>query len=415
MKRTILSLLMVSWVVGVMAQDRPPSEYGSGLKVDLNESGSKYFRLITWHQFWLKGQDNAEGDFSVTPSLRRSRFLMYAQLDDRFLILTHFGLNNLSPAGMDPVGYSPQAQLFMHDAWVEYKVGKALAIGGGLHYWNGISRLNNQSTLNILPIDNPRMAWTTIGTTDQFARHLGVYAKGKLGKLDYRVAWNKAMTNSLDQQRGLSLNENVAVYRGAALLGPAEAGNIYQGYFMWQFLDQESNKLPYLVGSYLGTKRVFNVGAGFFFHQNGTVNLASLGSQDTLVGNNVLLFAVDAFLDLPFGDKGSLTAYLGYYNNDFGPNYQLTGTSQEIATGQNIYTQVGYLLPSFTGHGRLQPYFTYQNRRIDALDGSADQFGIGANWLINEHNAKISMEYNQNNAVNGTSTNYFLIQGTIFL
>jgi hypothetical protein len=32
------------------------------------------------------------------------------------------------------------------------------------------------------------------------------------------------------------------------------------GYFEYQFLDQEANVLPYKVGSYLGTKKVFNIG-----------------------------------------------------------------------------------------------------------------------------------------------------------
>ncbi|MFN3876037.1 MAG: porin, partial [Flavobacteriales bacterium] len=37
----------------------------------------------------------------------------------------------------------------------------------------------------------------------------------------------------------------------------------YAGYLMWQFLEQESNVLPFTVGTYVGTKKVFNIGAGF--------------------------------------------------------------------------------------------------------------------------------------------------------
>jgi hypothetical protein len=50
-------------------------------------------------------------------------------------------------------------------------------VGGGLHYWNGISRLNNQSTLNLMTLDNQRQAWATLGLSDQLQRHIGVYAK----------------------------------------------------------------------------------------------------------------------------------------------------------------------------------------------------------------------------------------------
>ena len=98
--------------------------------------------------------------------------------------------------------------LFLHDAWAEFAVepGK-LHIGSGLHYWNGISRLTNQSTLNMMTLDNPGgqggvsvsdarlFPWSNITTSDQFARHLGIYAKGSLGKFGYRISANNARNN----------------------------------------------------------------------------------------------------------------------------------------------------------------------------------------------------------------------------
>ncbi|QTN39700.1 porin [Cryomorphaceae bacterium] len=389
-----------------------PTEYGSGLKVDLSDDGQKYFRLITWHQAWLTGAQNSNDEFQITPRLRRSRLLMFAQLSDRFLILTHFGLNNLTPAGLDPVGFSSQAQLFMHDAWVEFKVTDNIYLGSGLHYWNGISRLTNQSTLNIMPLDNTRMAWATIGTTDQFARHLGVYAKGKVGKLDYRVAWNKAAVNSLDQQAGLAITGDQAVYRGAALFGGKDAGNIYQGYFMYQFLDQESNKLPYLVGTYLGKKTVFNIGAGFYTHTNGSVTQDAMG--DT-IGHNVSHFGFDAFYDAPIGNEMAISALAAYYLMDYGPNYQLAGSSQVIASGNGFYGQVGLLLPAFTKIGRWQPYVTYLSRGVDALDGNYNHMGLGANYFISGHNAKVSLEYRNASPVAGENTSQWVMQAMIFL
>ena len=84
----------------------------------------------------------------ITPSLHRSRLLMYAQLSDDFLIVSNLGMNGLTPGQLDPLGYNSQRHLFLHDAWIEFKVTRWLYIGSGLHYWNGISRLTNQSTLN---------------------------------------------------------------------------------------------------------------------------------------------------------------------------------------------------------------------------------------------------------------------------
>jgi hypothetical protein len=411
MKKITFCFLLVLAGHFAMAQQTTPTEYGSGLKVDLSPDGKKYFRLITWHQFWLNTNSiNTADKVAVTPMLRRSRFLMYAQLSDRFLILTHFGLNNLTPAGTDPLGHSPQAQLFMHDAWVEFKVCDQLFLGGGLHYWNGISRLNNSSTLNFLALDNPRHAWASLGTTDQFARHLGVYAKGMIGKLDYRFAWNGAGVNSLDVQAGTTPTTTQAAYIGRQTLG-VEAANIYAGYVNYQFWDKESNKLPYFVGSYLGGKKVFNLGAGFYSHPKGSILLDENGSA---ISENVFLWAVDAFMELPMENKLSLTGYLSFQNNNYGSNYRLTGTSQAIFTGNVVYFQGGVLLPS-SGKVAWQPYVTLTQKSISALDDGATDFGVGINSLITGHHAKLTLEYHNTGFAGREDESQLILQAVIFL
>jgi hypothetical protein len=402
-------LVLTLSFTGLFAQ-KNATPYGSGLKVSLNEDGSKYYRLITWHQAWL--QADMANPSVVTPSLRRSRMLMFAQINDRFLILTHFGLNSLSPAKMDPTGQSSGAQLFMHDAWGEWKVNDHVYVGSGLHYWNGISRLNNQSTLNFLPLDNARHAWATIGTSDQFARHMGVYAKGKFGKLDYRVAWNSPIVNSIDANAGLAASTDKAIYTGRRDLG-GSANNIFAGYVNYQLWDQESNKLPFFVGSYFGSKDVLNIGAGFFNHNNGSVILDAGGN---LQGENVLIYAADVFLEKSLNaENGSaVTAYAQYQVNDFGTNYQLGGSSEEVFTGSVFYTQAGYVLPDFNDNFKLQPYFTYTNKNI-AASGAANTVGLGANFLMNGHNSKFTVEYKSTGKTDGSRGNMLTAQAVIFL
>lgn len=419
MKKQLLLAAAFSGLLSLpsVAQQTPPAEYGGGLKVDLSEDGKKYFRIINWHQFWLDMNETTNGagetEYTTTPMLRRSRFLVYAQLSDRFLILTHFGLNSLTPAGLHPTGQSSQAQLFMHDAWVEYKVFDELYVGGGLHYWNGISRLNNQSTLNFLSLDNPRFAWATLGTTDQFARHLGLYAKGNIGRLDYRLAWNGAMVNSVDAGAGLTPTDQQAVYTGRATLG-LDAANVFAGYVNYQFWDQESTKLPYFVGSYLGTKKVLSVGAGFYSHPNGSVILEDAADPNSIVGENVMIFAADAFMELPIGERNSsITAYASFQSNNYGTNYQMGGGSLDVFSGSVIYAQAGYLLPH-TGAWGWQPYVTFAQKGIDNVDGSVSDFGVGINSLITGHNAKLSLEYRNVGNLTG-STNRFILQAVVFL
>ncbi|MEM0999930.1 MAG: porin [Bacteroidota bacterium] len=397
---SIAMLLPSGWILG-----QGSGNYGSGLKLKLNENGSKYARFITWHQMWLTVQDDANGDLSTVPMLRRSRMLMFAQISPRFLINTHFGLNNLTAAGLHPTGQSSQSQLFMHDAWAEYTViPKKLSIGGGLHYWNGISRLTSQSTLNMMTLDAPRFNWATLGLSDQFARHLGIYFKGQIGRLDYRLSINEAMQTTLDDN--VSLENVPTVYQN-------DGGKVYSGYLSYQFLDKEGNTLPYYVGSYLGTKRVFNLGAGFNLHPEGTT---SLQIDSSISRNNVRLLAVDAFYDHPLGENGSaLTAYAVWYNYDFGPNYLLQGTSDVIGTGNIVYGSLGYLLPNFSEKIKIQPYLQYSHRRLEAQPEAASTIGIGANGFLDGHNCKVTIEYQNRRNPLGVRSGRLITQAMIYL
>jgi len=158
-------------------EDTPKKKFTyKPLKLDLSTDGSAYIRFIVWHQQWFVSNNLAEdnADFRVRTLARRSRFLAYAQVHPRFLILTHFGLNNLTPENLTSLGNNGDSpQLFLHDAWVEFKAtnNEAIYLGGGLHYWKGMTRLANQSTLNFMTLDNTRpfVHWHSLAVTDQFA------------------------------------------------------------------------------------------------------------------------------------------------------------------------------------------------------------------------------------------------------
>lgn len=397
--------------VSLLAQGS--TDYQGGLKVKLNEDGSKYFRLLTWHQVWVRYNENNTGsmrlgeaqDATFDIGLRRSRFLMFAQINSRFLIVTHFGINNqnaISGGYLGTDGKKPQ--LYMHDAYLDFKVvERYLNVGFGLHYWNGISRMTNASTLNLMAYDAPIFNWATIEATDQFARYIGVFAKGKVGKLDYRLAMNDPFrTNTL-----AVIDSNNSLYN------PSNNKKVFAGYAMWQFLDEESNLLPYMVGSYVGTKKVFNIGAGF--HSNADAMWHTDAAGDT-VRSNIMLWSVDAFLDMPINAdrKDAITGYLAYYNYNFGPNNvrnigilnptngggPLRGNAFPVlGTGSIIYTQVGYLLPEFSEKMRLQPYVAYSTANFEGVQNSAGEavpvnvFDAGANFYLDGHNAKFTLNY----------------------
>lgn len=415
MKKFILIALLIILVNQVFSQGS--TEYTAGLKVKINESGSQYFRLITWHQMWLRYNENNRGSLrSGSPQstttdigLRRSRFLMFAQLNERFLVLTHFGINNQNAVSGGYLGIDgKKPQIYMHDAWGDWKVFKEyLHLGIGLHYWNGISRLSNASTLNLMTLDAPIFNWPTIEATDQFARHLGIFMKGKIGKFDYRLSLNEPFATNT--ARSIALDK--------ATYNPNNTAKIYAGYMMYQFLEQESNVLPYMVGSYLGTKKVFNLGGGFHYNQRGMWHFETNPSEP--IYNNIALFAVDAFLDLPLHEKkkDAITAYLAFYHYDFGPNhvrnigimnpsngstanFSLRGNSfPVVGTGSIYYSQIGYVLPQFSNRVRIQPYSAGSLAYLEGVKNSQQEqvpvavLDIGTNFYLEGHHSKITINY----------------------
>lgn len=384
--------LLFAFVGLIQAQEveKPKVDHSyKPLKLSLNESGSKYVRFILWHQMWLTtnnmSADNAK--LQVTPSIRRSRLLAFAQVSPRFLILTHFGLNSLSPNNLSSLGSNGDApQLFLHDAWGELMVNKSLYIGGGLHYWKGLTRMSNQSTLNFMTLDQSRpfIGWHSLGITDQFARHLGIYAKGAMGKFDYRIALNSPLRNNIGAGKDYGAMDSGLTYNGvlnADRSGDPVGNAVIEGYFRYNFWDKESTKLPFAVGTYLGGKKIFSIGAGFFAHPNGMYN------EQTGDHSSVSHLALDAFLDMPTSNGNAINAYAALMKFNYGDNY----VSRWGGTGSAFYAQVGY----FMKQAKLMPYIAIQNGSYDGLPDNISATDIGMNYYVNGHNCKVTLEYHK--------------------
>jgi len=432
MKKILTFIGLAFLSTSLYSQGSP--DYGNGLKINLNPEGDKYVRFILWNQIWLRNTEMNPGTMvsdeatknSWNIGNRRLRALAYAQITKRYMILMHFGINNQTfinggapgTTGTGGNGNGKKPQMFFHDAWNEYAVilpgeaGKfSLSIGAGLHYYMGLSRMTMASTLNFLTVDSPIFTWPLIDNSDQFARQMGMFAKGKYGKFEYRFSLNKPFATNLAP---------VDVTNPAARVAVDNNGNpefSKAGYVEYQFLDSESNLLPFKVGSYLGTKKVFNLGAGFYHQKDGT--RTSVNSQ--IEKHDIALYAIDAFADLPLGNaknKMALSAYAGFYNYNFGPNYLRNlgimnvgsndpnfigdkaiagpGNLQPmIGSGNIYYLQAGLLLPSNADKPkiRIQPFAAYTNKNFKALENSSSQFDVGANWFIDGHHAKLTTQY----------------------
>ncbi|MEM1416285.1 MAG: hypothetical protein AAGH15_15360 [Myxococcota bacterium] len=387
-----------------MAQADDGPQAPAPLKLNLSEDGDYWVRFITWHQLWIRQQQQNPGttvngddrDWSWDAGIRRSRFLVLAQLD-RLQMMFHAGINNQTFSNARKPG------LFVHDLWTSYEVIEDIwVLGAGLHYFNGVSRLANASTLFFMTLDMPIFNWHVIETSDQFARQMGIFSTLRLCKFDLQMAVNRPfVVRGREPVPGDA--QNVADYR-EDVNTPS-----FAGYATWSFFEQESNLLPYRRGTYLGKKKVLNVGGGWYWQNDAMV---SLSDTDTRRFHDILGLGVDVFADIPLSNGSAITGYAGYNYFDFGPNNLRnigimnvgdagSGTSMNgrgnayptIGTGHIVYAQGGYLLPGRPLGVQLQPYFGIQVSAFDALDEVSTVFDVGANFFMIGHNAKITINY----------------------
>lgn len=404
--------MMLSQANAVYAHKEESAEnYMREFIMHLNATGERYIKANVTTQVWLRYTQVNPGstiDYHTMPDtwdvgLRRVRAQAYGKLTDRVFFYIQTGVNNLAYN-------TPRKQgVFLHDVLSEYEIKKEkLSIGAGLSGWGGPSRFSSPAAASILTLDAPLYQQITSDVTDQFLRKLSVYAKGKLGKWDYRVALAKPMAVSQNTVQSTEIAPNARFASGPSHMQ-------YHGYLMYQFKEKEANLLPYTIGTYLGKKRVFNIGAGFVFQKNAMWYKPDSYS-DTLY-NHLSLFAVDMFYDHPIhpGKGTALSVYSALHINDYGKNYirnigvmnPSTGINDKgsfngagnafpmIGTGVTFYTQAGWLFRKrlLKELGTLQPYLAMQYSDFQALNQPMWLYTTGINWLIHEHKAKISLDY----------------------
>lgn len=415
-KLTILSLLFLSFLFstdlyGQKVSSSETEKDKSELKFLLNKDGSHYVKATFLNQIWLRNTWNNPGttvdgyleDQTFDIGLRRTRIQLFGKIADKIFFYTQFGNNNLTYLGERKQG------LFFHDALGELEIMEnKLSIGTGLTGWNGVSRYASPSIGSILSLDAPLYQQTTNDATDQFLRKYSAYVKGKLNRLDYRMAISKPMAVSRSTVQS-------ALPAEQALFAASPAGLQWHGYYMYQFQDQESNLTPYNAGSYLGEKSVFNLGTGFLFQKDAMWFQEEAGGE--VAYSDLALFSVDVFYDQPLDqNKGTaITAYAAFHSNDYGRNYirnlgvmnpangSLDGGSFNgagngfpmMGTGNSYYGQIGYLMKKnlLGSWGTLQPFLTSQLSDFDALDDPMLMYEYGFNWLINGNQTKLSVNY----------------------
>ncbi|HEX4506382.1 MAG TPA: porin, partial [Alphaproteobacteria bacterium] len=84
---------------------------------------------------------------------------------------------------------------------------------------------------------------------------------------------------------------------------------------------------------------------------------------------------------------------------DVAPGFGGAGSTANvggISQGDGYLIGVDYLIPGKVGWGQFQPFFRYQEFNADLNHTTADQYDLGVNYVIDGHNARVSLDYSKN-------------------
>ncbi len=417
MKRIIIVASFIC-VFAILSNAQEPKKEIDELRLKLNEDGSHFIKATFLNQVWFRYNNSNPGTLlqnEPTPTtfdigLRRTRFQLYGQLTDHVFFYFQWGQNNFNSVSQN--AGNRKLMTFFHDALGEYKFKKGsekLVLGGGLTITNGLSRFSQPSITTIMTMDVPVFAQATVDQTDEFSRKLSMYARGQLGKFDYRLVITDPFPINTNGQPLPTLGPNATF---------ATDGHYhqYQGFFMWNFFDKEQHATPYMTGTYLGKKKVFNLEGGFITQQKATESTPDNGLTKEF--HDMKLWSIAAFYDAPVNpEKGTaINAYVGYYDYNYGPGYlryngimnpangletgypagSFGNAFPMFGTGQVVYTQFGYLFKRDllgTDNGTLMPYASLMSAKWDRLDKTMNVWDVGINWFIKGHTSKFTLDY----------------------
>ncbi len=451
LKLALSAMLITYSVLGqqndTLKKELPKPAEKSALKFNINADGSHYFQAVFLNQTWARFNESNDGTtlFNKTSpntfdiGLRRTRVQLFGQITDKTFIYFQFGQNNFNnAANYTSTPSNRKIAAFFHDALCEYKVSKGnqLKIGGGLTVLNGLSRFSQPSVGSIMTLDVPVFLQYSVDQIDQFDRRLAIYARGQIKQLDYRFYVSNPFPVSSNGATPPTLGKNATFVNTNVFTNGHGPGinNQYGGYLAYNFFENETHTTPYMSGTYLGTKKVWNIAVGGVYQKAATWYLKpdSAGAYKDTTYSDMLHLSIETFLDMPLNkEKGSaVNFFAGYYNTNYGHKYlryngimnpgtasTATNMVQSSAfgnalpmfgTGQVAYAQFGFLLPKKLlgeGHGQLMPYVSGQWADYSALQHKGMLlFDVGLNWLIKGHNSKISIDY-QNRPTYYVNTN----------
>lgn len=204
---------------------------------------------------------------------------------------------------------------------------------------------------------------------------------GSFGRDDGAVFWGAAFESRFQYALGF--------FRGLRGGANADDNLLYGQRFAYNFWSVEKNPGYYTSGTYYGKGGdVLTVGVSNQYQEDGAGTAADPG--------NFRGTTVDVLMEKVLGNNGVITLNGEYKNYGISGGY--SQASRDAGGGfamfeGNAYDFSGmYLFPQKVGWGQFQPYVRYVNV---SPTGSSDRdaFEAGTNYIIDGHNARVSLSY----------------------
>ena len=172
-------------------------------------------------------------------------------------------------------------------------------------------------------------------------------------------------------------------------VGPNQDDNLlFGGRVAYNFLDVEKNPGYYTSGTYYG-------GGGDIFTVALAMQYQEDGAGTVLNPGDFFGFSTDVLYETSLTNKSVITLNGEYKNfdSDYSTAAFADGGSCFCMFDGDSYSVVGlYLFPQMVGIGKFQPYVRYSKVNPDS-SSDRDEIEGGINYVIDGHNARVSMFY----------------------
>ncbi len=173
----------------------------------------------------------------------------------------------------------------------------------------------------------------------------------------------------------------LGVFEGLEGISNEDDNFLYGARLSYNFLNVEKNPGYYTSSTYYGNESdIFTVGLAMQYQEDGTGTAVDPGDFKG--------YSIDALYETVLENEGVVTVEAEYKNFDTDSKAGGIG----LFEGDAWTATALYLIPIEVGIGKFQPYVRFTDISPDA-GADSDELDIGFNYIIDGHNARISVMY----------------------